>query len=216
MALLYRQHLAQPDPDPLQRFDLSESEVLEDIIRRALNDAEGAHPLSPPGTAGQRMHQATVAYLRELLIPRKWKIDQTDGVARTVAVERCIAIIAAAGNEFTGLPGTDDRFTTKWPKGSCALNSVRYVAEGFDSIDSSFPSSPKVEGCWDIWYLIHRIVDGEVRVEISNPSYLDKRDYPSGWRERIILNPLQLNPEVDIYPDTDEPDDGPEVPVLPK
>lgn len=213
MAYLYRQHLAQPDPDPLQRFDLTEAEILEDIIRRALNEAEGTHPMSPPGTWGQRMHQATVAYLRELLIPRKWKIDQTDGVARTVTVERAIAIIAATGNEFTGQPGTDDYFSTKWPKGSCALNQPRWVAEGFDAIDGNFPSSPEVKGQWEVWYLAHRHVGDEVRVELSRPRYLDKRDFPRGWLERIILDPLKLNPEVDVYPEDDDPDDRPEVPV---
>lgn len=217
MALLYRQHLPQPDPDPLQRFDLTESEILEKVIKPAVDDAEAAHPMAPPSTPGQRMHQAAVAFLRELLIPRDWKIDQTDGVARTVTVERGLAIIISAGNEFTGRPGTDDDFTTKWPKGSRALTNARYVAEGFDAIDSTFPAVLQVKGSWEVWYLVHRVHGGEVRVELSAPGRLDHRDFPRDWRERIILEPLHMGPEIDINPDGNDPyDDGPEVPVLPK
>lgn len=215
VALLYRKHLAQPDPDPLRRFDLTESEILERVIRPAVNESDSTHPLAPPGSSGQRMYQANVASLREVLLPRKWKKDDTDGVARTVHAERGLAIIVAAGNEFTGVPETDEYFTTKWPKGSCALTGVRYVAEGFDAIDETFPASPNVKGVWEVWYLVHHRVEDEVRVEISKPGRLDGRDHPCDWIERIILNPLKLNPEVDIHPDSDDDDQGgPEVPVV--
>lgn len=217
VALLYRKHLAQPDPDPLSRFDLTESEILERVILPAVNESDSTHPLAPPGASGQRMYQVGVASLREVLFPRGWKKDETGGVARTVHAGRGLAIIVAAGNEYTGMPGTDEYLTTKWPKGSCALTGTRYVAEGFDAIDETFPASPNVKGVWEVWYLLHRMVDGEVFVELSRPGRLDDRAYPCDWVERIIISSFKLNPEVDIHPDSDGDDQGgPEVPVIPK
>ncbi|MBF6328749.1 hypothetical protein [Nocardia transvalensis] len=219
MAVLYRKHVPQPQPNPLQRFNLTQAEVHDRIIRPAVHDAENANPLSPPGTPGQRMHQAAVAFLRELLIPRDWKIDQNDGVARTVNPERGLAIVVAAGNEFTGLAGTDDELTTKWPKGHCALAKTRCVADGFDAIDPDFPASDTAVGLWDVWYLLHRPDADEIRIELSAPTYLDKSKYPRGWRERIILDPLDLTPTVDIDPGPDDEDDDQgnvDVPVPPK
>ncbi|MEV6218851.1 hypothetical protein [Nocardia sp. NPDC051833] len=217
MALRYRKHLAQSDPDPLLRFDLSEQEVLDVVIRAVVDAADNTHPLAPPGAAGQRAYQAGVAVLRELLFARGWKKDERSGVARTVHPERGLAIIVAVGNEYTGMPGTDEDFTTKWPKGSCALTGERYVAEGFDAVDESFPVSPTVEGTWEVWYLAHRRAEDRVFVEVSKPGRLDERDFPVDWLDRIILEPLDLSGAVDIDIDSDGDDHGgPEVPVVPK
>ncbi|MGF0319180.1 hypothetical protein [Nocardia fluminea] len=216
VALLYAKQLPQPGPDPLVRFDLTEQEILDIVIRAAVDAADNTHPLAPPGMPGQNAYGAGVAVLRELLFPRGWKKDERGNVARTVHPGRGLAIIVAVGNEHSGMPGNDEYITTKWPKGSCALTGERFVAEGFDSIDESFPSSPTVEGAWEVWYLMHHRAADRVFVEISKPGRLNDREYPVDWLERIILDPLELG-GVDINIDSDGDDHGgPEVPVIPK
>lgn len=163
------------------------------------------------------MHDDGVAAIRSVLLPQGWKIDQKDGVARTVHINKALAVVLARGNASTGIPGGAAELTTEWPKGQCAFaNATRYMALGFEAIDPSFPVSPTAEGMWDLWYLLYRQAGEEIRLEISAPSGLDSQDYPRGWRERIILEPYRLVTDVVIDADDEDGPDVPDVPVIPK
>ncbi|MFE9324116.1 hypothetical protein ACIHDR_11925 [Nocardia sp. NPDC052278] len=163
------------------------------------------------------MHDDGVAAIRSVLLPHGWKIDQKDGVARTVHIDKGLAIAFARGNTCTGLPGTTAELTTEWPKGQCAFaNATRFVAQGFDAIDPGFPTASTAEGAWELWYMLYRQVGEEIRLEISAPSGLDSQGYPRGWRERIILEPYHLVTDVVIDADDEDGSDVPNVPVFPK
>ncbi|WP_280384227.1 hypothetical protein [Nocardia wallacei] len=208
MAVLHQTLLSQPVPDPLTRFDLSEEEIYQRVIYPAVIAAEGVSPLAPPGARGRRMYDEGVTGLRQVLLPKTgWEMPQDDGVARTANDQKRLAIVFARGNVFTGMVNGQRDLTTEWDKGPRAFaNADRYVEAGFEALDDSFPAAPAVIGKWNLWYLLYRQVEEELRLELSRPGFLDASGYPRMWIERIILEPFSL--KTDIVIDEDDEDDG--------
>lgn len=208
--------------DRLAEFDLTATEVHDYVIRGGLQAARGVSPLAPPGAAGRHAHDWYVTGLRSLLVPRGWKVEQKDGVARTVHQERQLAILIAGGNEFTAQLDGANYLTTAWPKGNRALaGAILPQQAGFETIDGSgfdWGADPNDEPKWVVWYLLHFQTDTEVRLELSAPTRLDESDFPRGWVERIIL-PTYMLGQVNLDEDRDDNDDTggePDVPVIPR
>jgi hypothetical protein len=198
--------------DALAEFDLSTADVHDHVIRAALLAADNVSPLSPPGAGGRHAHDASVAALRGLLLPRGWVEVQHDNVARTVHRERGIAIIVASGNEFTGVANGANHLTTAWPKGSAAFaGAIIPIQDGLDAVDGSgfdwgMDEAADVE--WTVYYLLYHRADDEVRVELSAPSRIDDSGFPRGWASRRIMLSPYLTQQ--FYSDDDEGDSGPE------
>lgn len=183
----------------LADFDLSISEIHNRVIYAGMQAAAAVSPLAPKGASGRHAHDYCVAALRSVLLAKVgWEIDEDDFVARTVHREKRIAIVVTGGNEFTGLPGTDRDFTSRWPKGARAFAGAPTNQQmGFDDVDASdFDWGPRENDPdidWRLWYLVHyRNKYDMVQLELSAPGHLDDSGYPRSWVERIILPPYLL------------------------
>lgn len=180
----------------LEIFGLSTSVVHEYVIQRAVTSGAEVDPLSPPGAASRRMYDESVAGLRSYLIPAGYTIHQSDNVARTVDTTRGVAIVCARGNGFTGIGGATRHLSTEWPKGPAAFNrAVRHEPVGLDSlgtVDFGAVLRNSAPTDWKLWYLLSRREGDIVRIELSSPTHLDSRRFPTGWDNRIIIPPYEL------------------------
>lgn len=157
--------------------------------------ADAASPLAPKGAPGRHAHDYCVAALRSVLLAKEgWERDEDDFVARTVNRDKRIAIVVSGGNEFTGIPGTDADFTTRWHKGGRAFAGAPTNEQmGFDDVDGSDfdwglrEHDPDID--WRLWYLVHHRKGDVVRLELSAPGHLDGSGFPRSWVERIFLPP---------------------------
>jgi len=199
----------------LADFDLTIADVHDKIIFAATQAADAVSPLAPKGAPGRHSHDYCVAALRSVLLLKEgWEIDEDDFVARTVNREKRIAIVVAGGNEFTGIPGTDADFTTKWHKGARAFaGAPTNLQMGLDDIDGSGfdwglrEKDPSMK--WRLWYLVHhRVNKNLVRLELSAPGHLDDAEFPRSWVERIFLPPYQVGQRNVVRPKDDGGDDG--------
>ena len=203
----------------LNLFGLSTSVVHEKVIQRALSSGAEVDPLSPPGAVSRRMYDESVAGLRSHLIPSGYEIHQLDNVARTVDARRGVAIVCARGNGFTGVAAGSRELSTEWRKGPAAFNrAALHEPVGLDSlgtVDFGAALRNASTSDWKLWYLLSRRDGNKVRVELSSPTYLDSRHFPTGWDNRIILPPYEL-PADSIDVDIDEGPEGliPDVPVF--
>lgn len=209
VAIVHQTLLSQPSREPLALFDLSEAEIYEQIVYPTMAAVDQVSPMAPPGERGKRFYGEAVTNLRRVLLPKEgWEIEQGDGVARTVHAGKRLAIVVASGNAWTGREDGRRELTTEWDKGAQAFaNATRYKQAGFDDISDSFPTIPTVIGKWDLWYLLHKEVDGgELRLELSRPGDLDSSGFPRLWLERIIMEPFRLEPQVVLDQDDDDED----------
>jgi hypothetical protein len=202
----------------LAEFDLTISDIHDRIIFAATQAADAVSPLAPKGAPGRHAHDYCVAALRSVLLSKRgWEIVEDDFVARTVNRKKRIAIVVAGGNEFTGLPGTDADFTTKWHRGSRAFAGAPTNQQmGFDDVDGSGfdwglrENDPSME--WRLWYLVHHRSKYSVQLELSAPGHLDDCYFPRSWVERIFLPPYILGQRDGAsgpaYRDNNDRDDG--------
>lgn len=207
----------------LAHFGLSVAALHERVVRPAAIAAKEVNPLSSRTAAGTRMNDDCIAGLRGLLLggQSSWTIAEKDGVARTVHLDRKLAIVPAAGNEMTGIDYGKRSLTSKNPKGPAAFSeAVISDAVGFESVDESgfdWKVDPERDEKWVLWYLLHHRTENEVRLELSAPAYLDGSRFPRGWAPRIIIPPCSLN-DVDLTVGSDDFEDGGDidVPVVPR
>lgn len=207
----------------LLEFDLTIPDIHNRIIYAATQAADAVSPLAPKGAPGRHAHDYCVAALRSVLLSKRgWEIVEDDFVARTVNRKKRIALVVAGGNEFTGIPGTDSTFTTKWPKGSRAFAGAPTNQQmGFDDIDGGFDWGPRENDPsmeWRLWYLVHYRTKNSVQLELSAPGHLDDAEFPRSWVERIFLPPYMLGQQsnASVYRGDDDHGDSSapiEVPV---
>jgi hypothetical protein len=138
-----------------------------------------------------------VCALREYLVPA-WERCDDNNYSLAVNAEGTVAIAVATGDEDTGR--TDGEPTTKSSKGPATAEAVTSNQTQFE-LPLIFPpvqvparpaETAEKRMTWIL--LVHRAV-GEVRCELSLPTSMGADGRVDGWRERIILKPIPIDPE---------------------
>jgi hypothetical protein len=203
-----------PDDDRLARFDLTVYDI-EQILRRGEAAAAAATPAHPVGADGMFRWLETVAALRGTLLSRGWKLDNEQNVARIVNPDRTIALVASAGDSFTGLFGYGcDPPRTARPRGD-ATRKLLYASLGMEPLALlGLPEQVADDDPMELWLLLYRRTrpvkrdeTSVIRAEVSRPCGMNARGYVDEWLERIPAGEI---PVLDhIVRSGDDGDEGP-------
>lgn len=201
---------ALPEPEGLSR--LAALELSAEILREALRIAYGyaaectAHdPRSLPGILAWGKG---TGYLRDALKPQGWAANSDSNFETIVHPDNTHAVALAAGTAQTGRRDATPR--TKTPKGPATRTAVaRNQQMSFAGLDPAFGVTPVADGRRVTWLLLH-FHDrgaGEIRLELSCPDEMSGKQV-TGWRERIILEPVPFSTDIEIDIDIYDHDDG--------
>jgi hypothetical protein len=150
---------------------------------------------------GLNMWGEIVAALREQLRPFGWIRQEVGGYASTVHEEQGLAISVASGDEATGNPFGQPCNRSRKGRNTIEAIAANRQLELFDALPAE--TQEEADGK-QTWFLIHHTdtVRGEIRLELSRPLNMDKKDGKiSEWSERIILGSIPFDDDlVEIYP----------------
>jgi hypothetical protein len=160
-------------------------ELIERVVRRADADVSTFTELDPPILLGLTRWGRMSRYLREELVPEGWTFDNPRNLARTIHPGGEFAIVAATGDELTGLAGLLP--TTRYRKGDATVRAVAVNEQlTFDFGDGFTPDLTADAGALLTWILLFFEDESEFRVELSLPDGIEDGRITS-WAERIIL-----------------------------
>lgn len=177
--------------DRLHELGLS-VDIIERVVRRADAEASTFTALDPPIMEGLTRWGRTSRFLREELVPRGWTYDNPRNWARTIHPSGEFAIVAATGDELTGVAGPGVLPTTRYRKGDATIRAVEtneQLTFDFGDLFSTAPGAVVNPGAMLTWVLLFYSDDHEFRVELSLPDGIEDGRI-SSWAERIILPPF--------------------------
>jgi len=186
-------------PDRLAELGLT-VELVERVLRRADAEASMCTPLDPPIMEGLTRWGRANRYLREELVPAGWRYDNPRNLPRTIHPGGEFAIVAATGDDLTGLAGLLPR--TKYRKGEATARAVQVngqLALDFGDFDRRLSDGSGDDGDLLTWLLLFHAGEDGFRVELSLPDAIDDGKITS-WAERIILPFLPRDAEVSVGP----------------
>jgi hypothetical protein len=167
-------------------------ELIERVVRRADADVSTFTEFDPPIMLGLTRWGRISRYLREELVPRGWTYDNPRNLARTIHPDGEFAIVAATGDELTGLAGLLP--STRYRKGDATVQAVAVNEQLTFDFGDGFAAELTAELTVDAnalltWILLFFEDEHEFRVELSLPDGIEDGRITS-WAERIILPPF--------------------------
>ena len=187
--------------DRLAELGLSAG-LIERVVRRADADVSTFTELDPPIMVGLTRWGRISRYLREELVPDGWTYDNPRNLARTIHPSGEFAIVAATGDELTGVAGLLP--TTRYRKGDATVQAVGINEQlTFDFGDGFSTDMTADAGALLTWILLFFEDEAEFRVELSLPDGIEDGRITS-WAERIVLPPFPRDqavmlPLFDVY-----------------
>jgi hypothetical protein len=181
--------------------------LIERVVRRTDADVSTFTAFDPPIMLGLTRWGRISRYLREELVPRGWTYDNPRNLARTIHPSGEFAIVAATGDEMTGL--ADLLPTTRYRKGDATVQAVAVNEQlTFDFGDAFTADVTADAGAMLTWILLFFEDEAGFRVELSLPDGIEDGRITS-WAERIILPPFPrdqavMSPLFSLLPDDGE------------
>jgi hypothetical protein len=172
--------------DRLAELGLS-AELIERVIRQADAEASMCTEFDPPIIEGLMRWARTSRYLREELVPLGWTYDNPRGLARTIHPSGEFAIVAATGDDLTGL-AADLLPATRHRRGDATVQAVAVNEQLTFDFGDLFGASA-APGAMLTWMLLSRSDEHEFRAELSLPDGIEEGRITS-WAERIIVPPF--------------------------
>lgn len=193
------------DPDHLERLGLT-VDALQNALQRGHFAALNCTRHHPVTAAGLYMWAEATKELRDLLVPEGWETVDEYNIPKTVSPDGSLAIVVVGGNEATGNPHREP--ATKHARGSAGIRDIQsnHQLWLFDSTDVGRRGAPAQA----VWYLLHYASEEWMRCELSQPILASESGHVEGWRERIILPPIDLT---DGGASNEDGPDGPEVDI---
>lgn len=189
-------------------------ELIERVVRRADAEASMCTALDPPMMEGLTRWGRMNRFLREELIPAGWRFDNPRNLPRTIYPSGEFAIVAATGDELTGLAGLLP--ATKYLKGDATVQAIvinEQLTLDFDDFAPG-PDDIPVGGSGEMltWFMMFHTEEEAFRVELSLPNAITDGRITS-WAERIILPVFPRDDDRLTSPVTPDRDDLDEVVV---
>ena len=189
-------------------------ELIERVVRRADAEAGMCTALDPPMMEGLTRWGRMNRFLREELIPAGWRFDNPRNLPRTIHPSGEFAIVAATGDELTGLAGLLP--ATKYLKGDATVQAIvlnEQLTLDFDDFAPG-PDDIPVGGSGEMltWFMMFHTEEEAFRVELSLPNAITDGRITS-WAERIILPVFPRDDDRLTSPVTPDRDDLDEVVV---
>lgn len=193
----------------LLQLDLSASE-LQQVVLVGYTAAADCTDHEPRTFVGMMPWGRGLGHLRDLTAPRGWRADRIDNyeTAAHPSNSHCVAISSGSADtgRVKGMPRTRN------PKGKMTRRMVernRQLSLGHGTDVFAGTGEPVIEDEGrETWLLLHYYdrEKEEVRLELSCPSEMTGKQI-TDWRERIIIDPVPFNGEIDAeIEDIDEQD----------
>jgi hypothetical protein len=180
-------------------------DILIESIRRGEIGRDSCTKNDPPNAPGFYAWAGTVRALRDILMPQKWMRNDEDCYPRVINADKTIAITVVTGDDGTGKSSANPK--TKYPKGaatqaaiSCNQQSLRF--EEFPPIEDEADETAET---WITWMLLRKRTGDSVFAELSLPSSMTKDGQVESWQTRIILDPILIDPNIEVEDDSSEP-----------
>ena len=187
--------------------------ILVDALTHGLFERATTTKNHPGNYGGIKMWAETTRFLGDYLVPQGWTRDNYKNLASTVSPDRTTTLIVASGDMATGSANRTP--TTRYDKGVMTQERIRsnqMVLEFNEEARAVNRSAARMtDDLKGTWMLLHCIVDGELRCELSRPVAIDDLGHISKWSKRFILTPLPLDPLRDKAFDDDPIEPLPEV-----
>ena len=174
------------------------TQQIKEIVSKGQMIRNTVTPNHPITAAGTFAYHEMVKAIRDALIPMGWTRQTVNNCELTAHPVKNITISVSGGNKETG-----NQFgipETKNPKGS---QTELLVIENSYQDDMFTPKNELTAGKFDQvacqnWILLyhHDPQNNEVRIELSLPTSIGRNGKINGWHLRLIIDPIQLNPEV--------------------
>ncbi|WP_166381353.1 hypothetical protein [Catellatospora methionotrophica] len=178
-------------------------------ISSGLDAAARATPAHPKIFGGWLLWAETTAGLRTVLLSldREWQIGQTRGYETSYHLGHNIAIVVVGGDANTGVVGFKPPKTRRKRGPVTAKRVSRNIIEGQMALSPDLEPPVDDEGCVT-WFLLLKERNGSLYRELSLPMSMGADGKIALWRERIILEPMQLNGiSLDDHHDDDNGDE---------
>jgi len=192
----------------LEKYGIS-TQILRRIVSEGQmirNTVTENHPVTAAGTLP---YHETVKAKRDALRPLGWTKQTTNNCELTAHPSGNITISVSGGNKETGNQYGNPE--TKNPKGSQTelLVTANINQPDLFQNDIEFNASNLDEITCQNWVLLYYFDahKNEVRIELSLPTSIAPNGKINGWKSRLIIDPIQLDPETD---DLYQPDYAPD------
>lgn len=201
-------HMGDEAVSRLEQMGL-QAEWIERALLRGDAESRTISQLAPKGFEGTVRWGRVAEYLREDLCGREWTQDDTQNIARSISPDGTDSIVVTTGAKGTGVKEAHP--TTKYTKGSgtaaCIETNFMLDFAPEDLRKMGVIGKPSTD--MRTWFLLFVVEDNQIFSEISLPDSISEDGQITSWRERIILEPIDLGP--DAFPTEDT---GPTDPVV--
>lgn len=177
----------------LSELGVTKDELFE-VVREAVGSRRAATPLHPLSAAGQFAYLNGTERLRQICIPKGWKVSRTEGVEAAYNPEAGVKLIYQNA-ERAGDPLLAPQ--AKTAKGPAAARAIEMGQGEFwpEMHEQEVRESTAVN-----WYLFVYADGDDVRVELSCPKPFGGNQF-GDFHERILLVQKGEWPGIDIAPD---------------
>jgi hypothetical protein len=183
----------------LKQLGIPDAEILSNAIQSGISAYASCTANDPRSFPGILRWAKTTRALREGLAPHGWKRDNLYGLELVINGDGSIAIAVSMGNEATG---TDVAPKTKYPKGAATHAAVAVNAQQLSLFEpvTIMPSQAKQDPKTLTYLLLMRLSPDmkTVHSELSLPLEIGTDLRVHEWKERIILNPIVVDPTIDL------------------
>lgn len=191
----------------LHALGMSDSQLRE-AVGKGLDARMRCTAFHPPSSPGFYQWSEIIVALRETFVPLKWDPSDVGGFSTIISPDRQVAIAVAAGSDRTGRPGLPDP-TTKYERGAMSHAAVSMNQQTGLDLQTGATIIPEIAGRKLVtWWLLVNTRHDEVRLELSCPAAIGVDGKIDTWSERILLEPLSIEPTIAMLP-ADEPDPQP-------
>lgn len=189
----------------LRELGLIEEDLSEPLLAGASALALSLGTNHPPMFPGLNFWAEAVRCLRDRKMAEYWSKSDAKNYATVISPDRTMQIAVARGDEWTGRENAPEgRPSTQHKKGSVTQLAVEknHQLSLFDTLPTPDVTMP--DAAIVTWVLLHFRDRGRIRAELSRPTIINQSGFVEEWAERLILNPINLDPTRIVLPD-DQP-----------
>lgn len=134
------------------------------------------------------------------MIPKRWTKNDDSNLSTIINPDRSFAITVASGDDGTGR--VEAMPQTKYPKGIATKHAVNSNQLFLFQIHDENEADLRLT-----WMLLRRrdVDTNTVFAELSLPKAMTEEGQVEDWITRIILDPIDIEPTIDIQDDSSEP-----------
>ena len=170
----------------LRELGLSIS-ILIEAMKSGLSSAALCHAYHPPNFPGLTLWAEAIRWLRDALVPKGWRSDNSHNLPTVVRGDKGLAIAVVRGGPGTGNPKAKS-VSTQYARGPAMKGRVE--ENGILPYDHLPPEyfEDHTDAKAPTWLLMHRRLGDELVCEMSFPTNINKSaisEFPK-WRKYLI------------------------------